>query len=76
MKTIDRDSIRSQRFGKEGVKTTVFLKYLNFSLSAKFHRFFIILGGGGRIYGKKIFPVDPAEGIWTPKLGKNRIFYR
>ena len=48
--------------------------FLNFSLCAKFNRFFIILGGGGRIYGKKISLVDPAGVILTLKLGKNRGF--
>ena len=38
---------RKYRFSSNFLENLVFLTYVNFSLSAKFNRFFIILGGSG-----------------------------
>ena len=73
---MDRDSSVPNHLIKQILavwgKNTVFN---DFSLCAKFNRFFIILGGGGRIHWRNFFPVYPEGPNLDLQIGQKSGFF-
>ena len=70
---------RKYRFSWKNLNFSWFLTYVNFSLGAKFNRFFIILGGGRQKDQKSQFLVVlgvPYTGIWPKKSRKTLMRYQ